>query len=117
MGKYKPLTQPKTCVNCGFKKIVHAYHVFCGDCSKEKKVCAKCHESNEIVIPVESDEKDEKEILNLVSRLPERQRRAYNRKMENGDCEGAQAILSNIVDNDFEWSGGEESESESELDN
>ncbi|KAK9720717.1 hypothetical protein K7432_003950 [Basidiobolus ranarum] len=47
--KYKPLTTAKKCVCCQQKAIKEAYHVLCNKCATEKKVCAKCQESKQIV--------------------------------------------------------------------
>ena len=84
-------------VNCKLKKIVHSYHTHCISCATGKKICAKCHESTEIVDPLQKSvaelAKEEQERQFLVDSLTERQRRSYNRKMENGDLEGALQIL------------------------
>jgi len=34
---------------CQQRKITQAYHVICGDCARERDVCAKCLQSREIV--------------------------------------------------------------------
>jgi hypothetical protein len=90
LNKYKPLTQPKTCVNCHSRNVLEAYHVLCQKCALSKNTCAKCaffynttgHVTNEIVNKVETRSQSEisKEKLNLqylVSRLPERRRRLF----------------------------------------
>jgi hypothetical protein len=49
MNKYKPLTQPKKCVECGSKTIKEAYHVICNACAETLEKCAKCLELKDIV--------------------------------------------------------------------
>ena len=100
MGKYKKLTQPKKwyffpceliqinshSAKCNLKKITGAYHTYCKDCSKG--VCAKCLESKEITQtepPKHNQQKIDEEIF--ISRLNERQRRSYLRKLERDDNE------------------------------
>lgn len=36
-------------VNCNEKAVKEAYHILCSKCATDKKVCAKCQESAEIV--------------------------------------------------------------------
>ncbi|KAJ3259677.1 hypothetical protein HK103_001938 [Boothiomyces macroporosus] len=108
MGKYKPLTQPKTCLSCQQKRIYCAYHVLCQPCSTEKQKCAKCHEGD---IAVHMDKKkeeivkEEQELEYKISLLNERQKRSYRRKIERGDDDGANKILGNASaeysDDDF----------------
>ncbi|GMI21397.1 hypothetical protein TrRE_jg2191, partial [Triparma retinervis] len=46
--KYKPLTQPKTCVDCKGKTVRAAYHVVCTPCGRKRGegegriVCEMC---------------------------------------------------------------------------
>ncbi|CAG8565786.1 8534_t:CDS:2 [Funneliformis mosseae] len=94
--KYKPLTTPKRCVSCNEKTVKEAYHILCNKCATDKKVCAKCQESVEIV---SSNIKSNKELLKeqqaqekLLSSLPERKRRTYLRQLERGE-----APLSSLV--------------------
>ncbi|GAB5586794.1 hypothetical protein Unana1_01694 [Umbelopsis nana] len=100
--KYKPLTAPKKCTTCQQKSIKEAYHVLCNNCASDKKVCAKCLESKEIVtdkseIKTDRDlQKEEQELERLLSRMTLRQRRSYLRKMERGDD------LSHIKAEDFD---------------
>ncbi|KAJ3144422.1 hypothetical protein HDU89_008248 [Geranomyces variabilis] len=93
MSKYKPLTQPKTCLACHGKKIKDAYHVLCRDCAGEQNVCAKCRESTEIVIsdhkPASQRLREEQEQQQLLASMSERQRRSYLRKIARGDEDGA----------------------------
>ncbi|KAI8897102.1 hypothetical protein BC833DRAFT_594922 [Globomyces pollinis-pini] len=88
MGKYKPLTQPKTCLICHKKSIVQAYHVICQPCQKVKRVCAKCHESTEIEseTPKTNAEqmKSDQEFELKIASLSERQKRSYLRKIDRG---------------------------------
>ncbi|ORY99303.1 hypothetical protein BCR43DRAFT_455849 [Syncephalastrum racemosum] len=100
--KYKPLTTPKRCTSCSEKTIKEAYHVLCNPCATDKKVCAKCLQSKEIVAKKEdirtaADEvREEQELQRLLSRMSVRQKRSYLRKMERGDD------LSHIKAEDFE---------------
>ncbi|KAK9720716.1 hypothetical protein K7432_003950 [Basidiobolus ranarum] len=107
--KYKPLTTAKKCVCCQQKAIKEAYHVLCNKCATEKKVCAKCQESKQIV---PSNYKDEKELMaerleeeRLLSGMSERERRSYLRKMQNGG-------ESDDESSDGQQSAGEEEEEE-----
>ncbi|KAJ8913531.1 hypothetical protein NQ315_017082 [Exocentrus adspersus] len=88
--KYKPLTQPKTCVKCGQKSVKQAYHVMCGACGKSLKVCTKCCQSKEVV-QAESSEKDQMKLDNemkaLLQSLPERKRRTFIRYMNRNSKE------------------------------
>lgn len=80
--KYKPLTQPKTCICCHQKTITQAYHNMCTKCSNELKQCAKCCESKEIVQmpPGEKEQlKLDVELKQLLQTLPERKRRTFIR--------------------------------------
>ncbi|CAB4374256.1 hypothetical protein RhiirA5_493204 [Rhizophagus irregularis] len=86
--KYKPLTTLKRCVNCNEKAVKEAYHILCSKCATDKKVCAKCQESAEIV---SSNNKSDKELLKeqqerekVLESLPERKRRTYLRQLERG---------------------------------
>lgn len=47
--KYKPLTQPKTCVKCSQKTVKAAYHVMCKECGIKLGVCTKCCQKKDIV--------------------------------------------------------------------
>lgn len=47
--KYKPLTQPKTCVKCSQKAVKQAYHVMCKECGVKLGLCTKCCQEKEIV--------------------------------------------------------------------
>ncbi|KAJ3273993.1 hypothetical protein HDV01_003663 [Terramyces sp. JEL0728] len=104
MGKYKPLTQPKTCLSCQQKKIYCAYHVLCQSCSAEKQKCAKCHEGD-IAVQMEKKKeevvKEEQELEYKISLLNERQKRSYRRKLERGDEEGASKILGSASVGDY----------------
>lgn len=88
--KYKPLTQPKTCVKCAQKTVKHAYHVMCLDCGRKLQLCTKCCQSKEIVPPVPGKEeqlKMDEEMKALLQSLPERKRRTFLRYM-NKNIEG-----------------------------
>ncbi|KAI8099898.1 uncharacterized protein BX664DRAFT_322351 [Halteromyces radiatus] len=92
--KYKPLTSVKKCTGCEQKNIKEAYHVLCNNCASQKKVCAKCLESKEIITEKEeiksaADElKDEQELERMLAKMTLRQRRSYMRKLERGDDVG-----------------------------
>lgn len=47
--KYKPLKQPRTCVNCSQKTVKQAYHIMCSICSKTLGVCSKCCQKKDIL--------------------------------------------------------------------
>lgn len=47
--KYKPLTQPKTCVKCSQKTVKQAYHVMCKECGIKLGICTKCCQKKEIL--------------------------------------------------------------------
>ncbi|KAI8138306.1 hypothetical protein BJV82DRAFT_631803 [Fennellomyces sp. T-0311] len=89
--KYKPLTAVKRCTCCQEKAIKEAYHVLCNKCAREKKVCAKCLESKEIItnkedIKTNEDEvREQQEQERLLKMMPLRQQRSYLRKLERGD--------------------------------
>ncbi|KAJ3213902.1 hypothetical protein HK099_007123 [Clydaea vesicula] len=122
MGKYKPLTVPKKCVQCLQKGIKEAYHVICPPCARAKSCCAKCLELKEIVIPeqetlIEENKKKIEVEKSLVS-LNERQRRSYLRKISRGDEEGARKIAekaaANDMDSDFSDFSDEEDDEETD---
>ncbi|TPX42366.1 hypothetical protein SeLEV6574_g05637 [Synchytrium endobioticum] len=50
-GKYKPLTQKKTCLSCHQRSITDAYHVLCLACAAAKDVCAKCQQNEQVLPP------------------------------------------------------------------
>ncbi|XP_030647759.1 uncharacterized protein C9orf85 homolog [Chanos chanos] len=60
-NKYKPLTQPRKCVKCSQKTVKDAYHIMCKPCALTLQLCAKCGKQEEIVIPVGSQNQEEKE--------------------------------------------------------
>ena len=35
-GKYKPLSQPGKCVDCGRRNVLKAYRALCDECAKKK---------------------------------------------------------------------------------
>ncbi|TPX37758.1 hypothetical protein SmJEL517_g00669 [Synchytrium microbalum] len=96
-NKYKPLTQPKTCLQCRNKAITDAYHVICNKCANEAGVCAKCRLS-ETVLPAtvklpEELLSEQQSLEALLASMSERHRRSYLRKMDKGDTEGAEKIV------------------------
>uniref|UniRef100_A0A7G3AML2 Uncharacterized protein n=1 Tax=Lutzomyia longipalpis TaxID=7200 RepID=A0A7G3AML2_LUTLO len=88
--KYKPLSQPKTCIKCGNRCVKKAYHVMCRDCALKLKVCAKCNKSPEdggIVPPQPSPREQmqmDAEMQHMVKRLTERKRRTFLRFLKKG---------------------------------
>jgi hypothetical protein len=111
LNKYKPLTQPKTCIFCSRRTIVEAYHVVCQSCAKERQICAKCHQSNDIV---ESQEigpsaEETKAREEKIQSLSERSRRTYLRLIEKDDPDSlARADLILQSAKDCEWSDEED---------
>ncbi|KAI9206314.1 uncharacterized protein BJ171DRAFT_566670 [Polychytrium aggregatum] len=110
MNKYKPLTQPKKCVKCNQKSVTEAYHIICNKCAADKKVCAKCQQSQEIVndnAPTPQEIlKSQQDHDRLLGSMNERQRRSYMRKIERGDEDGANKISQTAAnaqsDDDFD---------------
>ncbi|KAF5269264.1 hypothetical protein FQR65_LT02565 [Abscondita terminalis] len=102
--KYKPLSQPKTCVKCGERTVRHAYHVMCVDCGKKLKVCTKCCEAKEVVAaPADKEEqlRLDLELQQLIESLSERKRRTFIRHMnkqakENGSKETKSELIDKI---------------------
>lgn len=89
--KYKPLTQPKTCIKCAQRTIKKAYHILCSSCAKEARCCAKCQKpaSEKVVIepapPSNLEQlKLKAEMDRLIKSLPERKRRTFLRFMKKG---------------------------------
>lgn len=89
--KYKPLSQPKTCIKCSQRTIKKAYHVMCSACSKAARCCAKCQKpaSEQVVIepvpPTTIEQlKLKAEMDRLIKSLPERKRRTFMRFMKKG---------------------------------
>ncbi|XP_055389858.1 uncharacterized protein C9orf85 homolog [Condylostylus longicornis] len=92
--KYKPLTQPKTCIKCRQKTVKKAYHVMCRECALSSNCCAKCLKSSQEVdiVPAEPTEEEQlklkAEMDKLIKSLPERKRRSFLRYMAKGKkCE------------------------------
>ncbi|KAF4316393.1 hypothetical protein BBO99_00006444 [Phytophthora kernoviae] len=84
--KYKPLSQPGSCIYCHQKTVTSAYHSACNPCAKERDVCAKCCVSKEIVASKEElaaeHERKAQEFESTLEGMRERDRRAYLRKLE-----------------------------------
>ncbi|KAG5866485.1 hypothetical protein JTB14_004008 [Gonioctena quinquepunctata] len=86
--KYKPLTQPKTCVKCGQKTVKKAYHVMCGECGKALKACTKCCQNTDTVQAEPTGKQQtilDNELKALLQSLPERKRRTFLRYMNRKD--------------------------------
>ncbi|XP_017307285.1 uncharacterized protein C9orf85 homolog [Ictalurus punctatus] len=60
-SKYKSLTQPRKCVKCLQKTVKDAYHIMCRPCALQLQRCAKCGQSEEVVIPLDKKEDEEVE--------------------------------------------------------
>ncbi|KAJ2019013.1 hypothetical protein IWW57_005163 [Coemansia sp. S610] len=117
--KYKPLTTPKKCVACEQKKVTKAYHVLCDGCAKEKGVCAKCMDAEEIVEghnPKTSQQrvKEQQELEQKLANMRERQRRSYLRKLRRGDIVAADVPDVCNSDDEFEYTDSEEGEDDEE---
>lgn len=87
--KFKPLKAPKTCVGCGQKNVIHAYHVLCINCARERECCSKCLEKKEIVNEMQTPEEIKAEQDYLEERLAGmslREKRTFYRKLERGEC-------------------------------
>ncbi|CAI5744392.1 unnamed protein product [Peronospora destructor] len=84
--KYKPLTQPGSCIFCHQKNVTSAYHSSCDPCAKERDICAKCCLTKEIIASEQEvlakQEKKEREVENSLEEMRERDRRAYVRKLD-----------------------------------
>ncbi|KAG7377924.1 hypothetical protein PHYPSEUDO_010845 [Phytophthora pseudosyringae] len=84
--KYKPLTQPGSCIYCHQKSVTSAYHASCDPCAKERDICAKCCLAKEIVASEQEllaeHEQKERDFENSLEGMRERDRRAYLRKLE-----------------------------------
>uniref|UniRef100_A0A6V3DVU9 Uncharacterized protein n=1 Tax=Heterosigma akashiwo TaxID=2829 RepID=A0A6V3DVU9_HETAK len=104
--KYKPLTQPAVCRFCKQKTVTSAYHSACKPCAKQRRICAFCCESNEIV---KEDDKDADQKLAELDEqnkhLPLRQRktmmRQAEREMQGEEArEGKEATTGDVMDDD-----------------
>ncbi|KAI8793427.1 uncharacterized protein C9orf85 homolog [Biomphalaria glabrata] len=87
--KYKPLSQPATCIRCHGKTVKRAYYTVCKPCATEAQVCAKCNTKQEIVVqpgPSEQEKMIQDGQLKFeLQQLKERQRRAFFRHLEKGE--------------------------------
>lgn len=128
--KYKPLTQPKKCVECTQKTVMKAYHVICDQCSEARGVCGKCLQPRDVIVDQsQQEQQDAKEELTLqraLAPLSERKRRAVYRALERG--EDRAAIVAQLTgpggreedgpdDDSDEDSPGSVSDSDSEAEN
>ncbi|TDH66718.1 hypothetical protein CCR75_006578 [Bremia lactucae] len=84
--KYKPLSQPGSCIYCHQKAVTSAYHASCDVCAKERNICAKCCLAKDIVASqqelIAMHETKERDVDNTLEGLRERDRRAFLRKMD-----------------------------------
>ncbi|BHF84654.1 hypothetical protein SprV_0902780500 [Sparganum proliferum] len=87
--KYKPLTQPKSCIKCGQRTVKRAYYTICDSCAEGLKVCGKCGEAKDIVIPPPDSRQveEEKFFEQNLRGMRERERRTLLRIMQSGDEE------------------------------
>nr|VZH94016.1 unnamed protein product [Spirometra erinaceieuropaei] len=87
--KYKPLTQPKSCIKCGQRTVKRAYYTICDSCAESLKVCGKCGEAKDIVIPPPDSRQveEEKFFEQNLRGMRERERRTLLRIMQSGDEE------------------------------
>lgn len=60
-SKYKLLSKPKKCVKCLQKTVKDPYHIICRPCAGKLEVCAKCGKEEEIVIPIDKEDRTESE--------------------------------------------------------
>uniref|UniRef100_A0A0B6YYD5 Uncharacterized protein n=1 Tax=Arion vulgaris TaxID=1028688 RepID=A0A0B6YYD5_9EUPU len=111
--KYKPLTQPATCVRCQGKTVKRAYYTVCQPCAAQAGVCAKCNNKEQIVIqPGPSGQEKAAQDGQLkfeLKQLTERQRRSFFRHVENGTAGSVAAFKGGDVS--FEDSDQEEEDS------
>ncbi|KAG2221835.1 hypothetical protein INT45_003549 [Circinella minor] len=120
--KYKPLTALKKCTGCQEKAIKEAYHVLCNNCASDKKVCAKCLESKEIItnkedIKTNEDEvREQQEQERLLKMMPLRQQRSYLRKLAREE-EVPHLNPEDFEDSDFDFGSDFDSEDEKEEEN
>lgn len=100
--KYKPLTQPKTCVQCNQKTVRHAYHVMCIECGKKTGKCTKCCKSEEVieVTVTEKPFKINEEMKYLLKGLDQRRRNTFNRYMEKkkGENMGNEELTNDLIE-------------------
>ncbi|XP_045156242.2 uncharacterized protein C9orf85 homolog [Mercenaria mercenaria] len=86
--KYKPLSQPKTCVLCKERTVKLAYHVYCTKCSSTSNKCAKCGEKKDVVLRPKLSEaeqaSEDRELQFELEQLPERKRRTFMRLQDKG---------------------------------
>ncbi|KAK3704376.1 hypothetical protein RRG08_012440 [Elysia crispata] len=87
--KYKPLTQPSTCVRCHNKTVKRAYYTVCQPCATAAEVCAKCNVKQTVVIEPSPSEQEknqqDKERHFELRQLKERERRTFLRHSQKGD--------------------------------
>ncbi|XP_059169063.1 uncharacterized protein C9orf85 homolog [Physella acuta] len=109
-NKYKPLSQPATCVRCHKKTVKKAYYTVCQPCATQVKVCAKYNTKQDSIIQVgqsEEEKKAQEEQLKFeVQHLKERQTRTFYRHIEKGenpeDVHGATAFKDDLDDDEEE---------------
>eukprot|EP01059_Diplonema_ambulator_P006214 TRINITY_DN15958_c0_g1_i1.p1 TRINITY_DN15958_c0_g1~~TRINITY_DN15958_c0_g1_i1.p1 ORF type:complete len:204 (+),score=54.02 TRINITY_DN15958_c0_g1_i1:56-613(+) len=84
-GKYKSLAKPAKCHGCQERVVRHAYLGLCVPCARVKKACAKCEGPFEIPHEEIVRMEKERELRKQIADLPERFKRAAERKLERGD--------------------------------
>ncbi|KAH9318346.1 hypothetical protein KI387_020115, partial [Taxus chinensis] len=80
-GKYKPLTEPAKCTQCGKRAVRQAYHMLCSACAKEGGVCAKCSHAVDGIVgrDIEEVEAERKRLEEAIKNARERDRRTLLR--------------------------------------
>ncbi|GFO36886.1 hypothetical protein PoB_006339100 [Plakobranchus ocellatus] len=110
--KYKPLTQPSTCVRCHNKTVKRAYYTVCLPCATAAEVCAKCNSKQTVVIEPSLSEQEkaqqDKEHQFELKQFRERERRTFLRHMEKGDTASAMSSISGNMGEDDELTDGED---------
>ncbi|KAI6660673.1 hypothetical protein LOD99_10353 [Oopsacas minuta] len=115
-GKYKALSVPKKCLNCGMKSVTRAYFTICKECADDKGCCGKCQGDNAIGSFPESKDVKVKELNYLKEEMrymKERERRKLVREM-NKSSKGAVTKVTKPSERNAESS--ESSQSEDDLD-
>uniref|UniRef100_A0A0C9QNI1 TSA: Wollemia nobilis Ref_Wollemi_Transcript_16418_819 transcribed RNA sequence n=1 Tax=Wollemia nobilis TaxID=56998 RepID=A0A0C9QNI1_9CONI len=97
-GKYKPLTEPAKCAQCGKRAVRQAYHMLCSACAKERGVCAKCSHVVDNIVgrDIEEVEAERKELEEAIKNSRERDRRTLLRAMNTNKRGETHKVLSNI---------------------
>lgn len=116
-GKYKQLTEPSKCNDCGKRAVRQAHHTLCTDCSKKRNVCAKCCKTTDTIIGgnVDQEAEERKQLEEALKTMRERDRRTLLRMMAAGGS--VPKRLSKAVDGDEDSDDDEDEDDTSEADN